>query len=362
MSSTCSSSNNGCASCASITFLIYGVESEVTQSMVGFIKDDNYFKQINDSINFSINNTEDCSLSGEQSWGGGTTTSRSSYNYDVDIYGNINIYILNEFNGQFSFGAFNPNEGGGSSQDFGNGHYSEKNNPTDCKPVNIISEGSCSSNYPGRETDCLLPGVEPGCASFPNCVSTVDGVNCSINVGSCTENCDTKTIYTQQQNIGFFESLCLRSVDKKLLILESNQKQNCKNEKCGDGKKDDCWGAIGGIYLQSKDINPTTRKIQKLKLKIATPKEPFIKQYKSVSGLIYFYTGGDGNTPCCTECGGPECFTGEILKTSSYSFGGSSFKDSLIAIDIGEINNFNENFVNKAISICATIDNVEYLD
>jgi hypothetical protein len=129
--------------------------------------------------------------------------------------------------------------------------------------------------------------------------------------------------------------------------------------KCGgeNGKQDDCWGGFGGFSIPDSSVT-----ISKVALKIAVEKEAFQKIYKSVSGKIYFYFGGEG-TPCCTECGGPECFTGTVVKTLSYSLGGSDFREGqYLAADVGELSNTElQDYIDETIVACITVDSIEFM-
>jgi hypothetical protein len=144
-------------------------------------------------------------------------------------------------------------------------------------------------------------------------------------------------------------------------LLESNGPQNCQNGKCGDGKKDDCWGITSSFSITDNNLddpsaNSTTS--QKLKFKIAAPKEGFDEKYKSISGRVIFYYGGtEGKTPCCDDD-----FDGTIVEEKSYSISsGPTFKDDYFAVDCGDFDNDNQSLVGETINICYTVDNISFI-
>lgn len=185
------------------------------------------------------------------------------------------------------------------------------------------------------------PAAEPFCGSYVN--------------GSKTG----KTIYSNPVTATLNDPNSI--VDRKISRLKTNNfpcTEGCCSKCNGEeGKQDDCWGGFVNF-----GIPDATETISKVALKIAVGKEAFQKKYKSVSGKIYFYFGGEG-TPCCTECGGPECFTGTVVKTLNYSLGGSDFGEGqYLATDIGEISNSElQGYIGETISACITVDSIEFM-
>jgi hypothetical protein len=199
-------------------------------------------------------------------------------------------------------------------------------------------------------------------------ISTDPNDNCWRGVpynGKSSDTSQSSTNLSSKQNISSFHGRCVQSVIKKINIYEKNLPQNKKGDKCGDGNIDDCWGFDSSFFSPDKgDSNSTSTGAAKVKIKIAIDKEILTKKYSSIGGKVYLYTGGDGGTPCCTECGGTECFTGKIISQYSYnlSSGSKQFKSTLLATDVGEYTSGgNADADGKMVGICYTIDNVTYI-
>lgn len=138
---------------------------------------------------------------------------------------------------------------------------------------------------------------------------------------------------------------------------------NCSNDK------DECWNEYSNITTPSA-FSYTTVTIGAFKIAANMNKQEFTKKYKKISGTVYFYIDSESEpetSPCCTECGGIECFTGEILGTSLYSIsaGSNEFKQNTkIAVDLDYSYDSSELYAihpNKIIKTCYTVDFLEYM-
>ena len=138
---------------------------------------------------------------------------------------------------------------------------------------------------------------------------------------------------------------------------------NCSEDK------DECWGGYYNITTPS-EFSYTSVTIGAFKIATNINKEEFSKEYKSMSGTVYFYIDSESEpqtSPCCTECGGIECFTGEIVGTSTYSIsaGGKQFKQNTrIAVDLDYSYDSSELYAihpGKVIKACYTMDNIEFI-
>ena len=138
---------------------------------------------------------------------------------------------------------------------------------------------------------------------------------------------------------------------------------NCSEDK------DECWGEYSNITTPG-EFSYTNITIGTFKIATNINKEEFSKRYKSLSGTVYFYIDSESEpetTPCCTSCGGIECFTGEILGTSVYSIsaGSNEFKQNTrIAVDLDYSYDSSELYAihpNKIIKTCYTVDNLQFI-
>ena len=246
--------------------------------------------------------------------------------------------------------------------------------------------GQCS---PDCDTACQDPGIynestDPGSftsasAEIVSCTEAISSIQSdnSSQIAACMENCPPSCCnvdYLDGQrmtatssdsnasmslsgltNKDFFYGLAKQSVDTKTGISKENKPRNCKEDLCGSGGKDDCWGTGGNLYLPSK---PTAIKAL---IKIAAPKEEFDKEYKSVSGKGIFYIPSEedieeGRTPCCNDD-----FSGTVVKEQGYGISaGPTFKEDYYAADGGEVTN--ESLEDEQLSYCYTIDNISFLD
>jgi hypothetical protein len=325
----------------------------------------------------------------------------STYNYFIDEYGEIYIWIDSNANGNSSGNDYDPGEfvicyptgqgratsttsykAGGSSKS--KGYLSgcgddgrliiQTSNETNCSSSyqSSVKNSSTNPNCPkgtdsGTGTDCGIPSFSvtdpsPSATVKSQKGNTREVYGCPsvwLYDKTCTANCsvDKKAVLSTEITPQFLYGKNQQVVNKKISLLENNNEQNCAGAKCGDGKKDDCWGGAGGFNLPSKDTGVAV----KLKFKIGALKEDFKKTYKSVSGKVNFYIPSEqdteeGRTPCCNDD-----FSGTVFKESGYSIssGSSTFKDDYLAVDCGDADNGSVS-ESKSISICFTVDDVSF--
>jgi hypothetical protein len=171
---------------------------------------------------------------------------------------------------------------------------------------------------------------------------------------------------SSSKDLSFFYSITLESVDRKIAVLEQNLPQNSNGDICGDGNIDNCWSPTVDFSILNNNLsdpNASTTTGQKLKFKISFDKKTMKKKYKNISGKVYFYYGGSGDTPCCTNCGTPECFTGTIVKEAHYSLSADSavFKETLVSEDVTDFDNSNQNLLGETIKICYKVENIDFM-
>ena len=136
---------------------------------------------------------------------------------------------------------------------------------------------------------------------------------------------------------------------------------NCSKDK------DECWTGYSNITIPT-EFSYTIVTIGAFKIATNINKEQFSKEYKNVSGTVYFYIDSESEpetSPCCTACGGIECFTGEIVGTSTYSISGTGFKQNtrVASNDLTYIYDSSELYAihpGKVIKTCYTVDNLEF--
>lgn len=140
---------------------------------------------------------------------------------------------------------------------------------------------------------------------------------------------------------------------------------------CGcSNDRDACWGTYSNIATPGA-FSYTNVTIGVFRIASNINQEEFSKEYKYVSGKVYFYIDSEyepNTSPCCTDCGGPECFTGQIVGESSYtlSAGAKQFKQNTrITTDLNYTYDSADVYVlypDEVIKACYTIDSVEYAD
>ena len=138
---------------------------------------------------------------------------------------------------------------------------------------------------------------------------------------------------------------------------------------CSPDDKDACWDEFGSLTTPS-EFSYTNITIGAFKIATNINREEFSKEYKRLSGTVYFYIDSESEpetSPCCTECGGIECFTGEIVGTSTYSIsaGSNQFKQNtrVASDDLTYIYDSSELYAihpGKVIKVCYTVDNLEF--
>ena len=141
--------------------------------------------------------------------------------------------------------------------------------------------------------------------------------------------------------------------------------------RCGcSNDRDECWDGYSNIGTPAA-FSYTNVTIGAFRIASNVNQEEFSKEYEYVSGKVYFYIDSESEpntSPCCTDCGGPECFTGQIVGESSYtlSAGGKQFKQNTrITTDLNytyDSADVYELYPDQVIKVCYTIDSVAYPD
>jgi hypothetical protein len=371
MLESCSSNAlNGCQVCGP-GLVLFQLSASTSQSKAGHARYSKYYAMLIRILNYSYftGNQPPCTLSGESGAGNGSFSSPAIYNYDIDAFGNIAIYITGSDNASYIDTTDNPNQDPCCFAFGGSGESNTVSAGNKCNPTETTTTTNCSNYGEGNESDiCPYPGINMNdCSSLDpqDCTSSSNETNetltCSYSLEcGATTQCTDSTTYSNLKDLQFFYDLCKSSVSTKIGILGLNQKQNCAGTTCGEDK-DACWGVFNGSFSIADnnldDPNATSTTSQKLKFKIGTIKEGFDKTYKTVSGKVKFYYGGtDGKTPCCNED-----FDGTVVKEADYSISaGPTFKNDYLASDSGDFDNSDQGLVGETIGICYTIDNIKY--
>lgn len=375
MPGSCSSNTpNGCASCGP-GLVLFVIAAATSQSKAGHVRDSNYYAALVRSLNYSYftGKIAPCTLSGESGAGRGSFRARATYNYEIDAFGNIAIYVTGSHDASYTNTGDNPNQDPCCFQNGGSGSSDTVSVKNKCNPTQTTTTESCSNYGEGNESDiCPYPGTTmTDCSSLDpqDCTFSSSETDETLTCGytlecGATTQCTDSTTYNNLKDLQSFYNLCQSSASTKIGILTDNQSQDCNGSKCGDGDKDDCWELYTGPYFflndnNLDDPNANSTNSQKLKFKMATIKEGFDKTYKSVSGTVKFYYGGTGGkNPCCNDD-----FDGTVVKETGYSISaGSEFKNDYLASDAGDIDNSDQSAVGEAIYICSTIDSVSFMD
>lgn len=360
MPSSCSSTGlNSCAACGPSFYLFY-FEASTSQAIAGHLHEGVYYKNFNRALTVNsyfnaLEKINDCIGDPTNQGYSGTLNNSAIYNYEVDEFGNIAIYVTGSTTTSASgWLAVCCAEGDAFSVGYvytasSNGTIETVSVKTRCNPTATETTETCNVIDP--EFLGLGCGV-PGCS----------GPNLEGDCGAYYR-CEDDPKHSSPIDLQFINGLCQSSVSTKIGILTNNRSQNCNGSKCGNGDKDDCWGFYSAPYFflndnNLDDPNANSTNSQKLKFKMATIKEGFDKTYKSVSGKLKFYYGGTGGkTPCCNDD-----FDGTVLKETGYSISaGSTFKNNYLASDAGDIDNSDQSAVGEAIYICSTVDSVEFI-
>ena len=356
MPGSCSSNTlNGCANCAPIIFHLFYFEVSTSQAMAGHLYESVYYKNFNRKLTSGLytnglNVEYDCTGDPIVIRGSGSISQSSIYNYEVDEFGNIAIYVTGTSNSSLT----------GSQQNTPEENPYYLNGTTNT--VTFSTKNKCDSDATETTQDCTKSdniGYQGECVGVADCTGPSAEGDCGRYY-----RCKDDSKYTSPIDLEFIHGLCESSVGTKIGILTNNRSQNCNGSKCGSGNKDDCWGFYTADYFflndnNLDDPNANSTNFQKLKFKMATIKEGFDKTYKSVSGKLKFYYGGTGGkTPCCNDD-----FDGTVLKEAGYSISaGSTFKNDYLASDAGDIDNSDQSAVGEAIYICSTVDSVSFID
>lgn len=352
MPGSCSSNTpNGCGSCGP-GLVLFVIAATTSQAMAGHLYESVYYKNFNRNLSTSayyngLNIEYDCTGDPIVMRNSGSISESSIYNYVVDQFGNIVIYVTGTSNSSLISSQQNTPEEDPYYLD-GTTTAATVSAKDKCDPARTITTQDCKT----REN-----------IGFQGCIGIADCTGPSVE-GDCGRyyRCEDTPKYSSPVDLQFiYSSLCEPSATTKIGILTDNQSQNCDGAKCGDGGKDDCWGdassfLIADNNLDDPEANTTTS--QKLKFKIGTLKEGFDKTYKSVSGTVKFYYGGEGGkTPCCDDD-----FDGTVVKETGYSISaGSEFKSDYLASDAGDFDNNDQSHVGETIDICYTVDNVSFI-
>jgi hypothetical protein len=378
MPGSCSSSElNGCASCGP-NLNLFVLNASTSQEKVGFGCLNGDFS--NDPFGSKIGSGGKSRNAADNVICYSSNTSlnyshNEKYSYAIDEFGIIAIGLNAVISMNFSDYAGDGCDIYIDGTAVGSYFYQSVAKKNSCEEDRITQDGNLGS-VPGNLYCTPNPGpVSPDCSESCNNIDT-----CTISSSQYTNQCDASTDVSgftywansslseyirfslnENKNLSFFYNLCKSSVEKKMSLLESNGPQNCQNERCGDGKKDDCWGSASPFSIVDNNLddpNANSTTSQKLKFKIAAPKEEFGKKYKSISGRVIFYYGGtEGKTPCCDDD-----FDGTIVEEKSYSISsGPTFKDDYFAVECGGFDNDDQSLVGETINICYTIDNIYFI-
>jgi hypothetical protein len=197
-----------------------------------------------------------------------------------------------------------------------------------------------------------------------------------------------------------WKALMTESAGKRFGIYSTGKKRKAWDSRrntcvdwypCESDNPDDCWEGFGGFpdisspfanetrpqtpygRIPVDGIKPTLTEdatySAKWLLKVAINDEDknFSRKYKNVSGTVYFYIDSEsepGTNPCCTSCGGPDCFTGQIVKQQQFSIGPGSkkFKNTWFASDLGQTDAEElQAYVGQNIRTCISIDAIEFI-
>lgn len=362
MPGSCSSKTlNGCSSCVP-DLVLFALSASTTQGMAGHFHEGKYYARFSSNFNRSFyyaNVSEEDNCIGDPTKAGGSSSMKNEaiYNYMVDRFGNIVIYVTGSgSSGHTGWMAVCCAEGDPYSPYLwlSSGHdYQLKtfSAGTICDPGKTETTETCNISDPDdvgvqcAGTGCEFEPFEGDCGRFLRCKDDQS--------------------YTDQKNLQFFNSLAQSSVSQKIDILTNNESSDCHGAKCGNLQKDDCWGG-GGCFtisdnnLDDPEANMTTS--QKLKFKIGIEKEGFDETYKSISGKVKFYIPSEQDieeerTPCCNDD-----FSGTVVKEAGYSISADlTFKNDYLASDAGDFDNNDQSHAGEAICPCYTIDSISFV-
>jgi len=385
-SESCSSTNNGCFTCAP-GLVLFQLSASNSKGIFGLKQCDSkyYWSECRAFQGSDYYSPVPCLE------GGGTATWGNNLNIHItpyiDKYGDI--YFLAEGSSNcYSSGSDgdnveNPSDSCGSAS-------VTKINKNSCPPVSVTTFTGTECNDPSiNPCDEYNPCTSEHCNGSSSCERETGNCSCGSsdpcpicrgpepynNPPECIEGSMGQSTfegswgfnhaYADPKQLKDIYALVQSSVSTKIKIYENNQPHNCAEAICGDGGKDDCWGGAGSFQIADNNLDDpaaTSTTAQKLKFKIGTRKEEFNKEYKSVSGKIKFYIQSEkdaeeGRTPCCNDD-----FSGTVVKEQDYSISaGETFKNDYFASDAGDFDNNDQSQVGKTINICYTIKNVSFI-
>ena len=220
----------------------------------------------------------------------------NTYIYYIDEYGDIYIWMDISMDGNSSsssnsqdFGLCYPSGQGFSlstSSSNAGGSYTSIGSYSECAVVsddntNCSSSSSSSttitSNNPNcgttsdssNGTDCGFPSFSvsdpnPSATTKRESSETSETVGCQpgsgfIIGGVCTNSSSVNKNANLSTEVDedFLFTKNKQAVDVKLIILETNQPQNCNEDICGEGGTEDCWSGWGGTNIAAKPASQT---------------------------------------------------------------------------------------------------------
>ena len=271
-------------------------------------------------------------------------SSNETWSHEIDECGNI--IADNEFNGFTSLSQqyWIPNDEEDPCQNYSSTVSASK---TFGESIEYTYGGTCT--YPSLPAG----GSEIVSATTMKTVNNnTESSQDNCMVVSTTYNLDAlgTTILSNAKNLSYFQNIYNQAASKAL--IGKNPEDN--NNPCI---------SYGGWTLNSTTWNTGNKdsEINALKIRIAVLKDNF-KKYSSIGGTYYLYYGGEvGETPCCQDCGGPECFTGTIVKTVNFSLGQNTDEElpGYFVASALEVNNYSDALpLNQDLNFCYTIENI----
>lgn len=228
--------------------------------------------------------------------------------------------------------------------------------PTDVSNCNKCGLGYSRPRPSGPVTQKM--GLEEICAnSDPPCQSVSEDLNISFR--SLSE------IYKVNK------SATLLRLDRR----EENLSTQCNGQLgCSPSHSFGCWRArnltqpvFGGGFGDFSNLGDSS---DGYRFKITINSNDFNRNFKKIKGTVYLYYDGQINeSPCCSSCGGAECFSGtiasekefEIKNKVSDNFFDPLTGEGLFGLNIIDIVNDNISYANKTFRLCFKITEIEYL-
>lgn len=229
-----------------------------------------------------------------------------------------------------------------------------------CESYTSSNSSSCEGSISIGEGGCT------GCSINP-CYEVCEEAPATISTSYSTTITNTHPV-TPKAPLGR-DALISRDLGRKRTnkyVCKPAPKNCCK---CGgeQGDKDSCWGGFVGFSIPDESDQGKPRR--KAELRIMADQKIFDKKYKSISGNVIFYIPSEsepGTTPCCMECGGPECFTGTVVDTMSFSISAGSTAvyggNTYYYRPIGDLDSSGyQTYKDETLSACITIDNISFI-